>query len=68
MPKSDYYNPHIPSSKTEGMSPAMKKKLDLHAKKHTKKHIDKMIRLMKKGQSFNKAHSEAMKSDLTKKK
>ena len=63
MPKSDYYNPHIPSHKTTGMTPAMKKKLDAHAEHHTKKHMDKMISLMKKGHSFSKSHTEAMKSD-----
>ena len=61
--KPEMYNPHIPSHKTNGLSPAQKKKLDEHAKHHTKKHMDKMIALMKKGHSFSKAHNEAMKTD-----
>ena len=59
----DYYNPHIPGHKTRGMTSAQKSRLDRHAQHHTKAHMDKMIALMKKGHSFNKAHSEAMKTD-----
>jgi hypothetical protein len=59
----DHYNPHIPASKTKGLSEAMKKRMDKHAEKHSKKHIDKMLKLMKDGHSFNKAHKEAMKDE-----
>lgn len=63
MPKSMYYNPHIPASKTVGLSEANRKKLDKHAEHHTKPHIDKMIKSMKKGASFAASHKEAMRSD-----
>ncbi len=64
MPKhSDMYNPHIPGHKTNGLSAAQKARLNKHAEQHNKKHMDKMIMLMKKGHSFNKAHNEAMKTD-----
>ena len=54
-----HYNPHVPGHKTRGMSAAMKKRLDKHAETHTKAHIDKMIKHMKEGMSFNKAHEMA---------
>jgi len=54
-----HYNPHVPGHKTRGMSAAMKKRLDKHAETHTKAHIDKMIKHMKDGMSFNKAHEMA---------
>ncbi len=55
-----HYNPHVPGHKTKGMSAAMKKRLDKHAESHSKAHIDKMIKHMKEGMSFNKAHEAAM--------
>ena len=55
-----HYNQHVPGHKTKGMSAAMKKRLDKHAEHHTKAHIDKMIKHMKEGMSFNKAHEAAM--------
>lgn len=54
-----HYNPHIPSQITKGMSAFMKKRLNKHAQHHTKAHIDKMIKHMKDGMSFNKAHEMA---------
>ena len=62
-----HYNPHVPGHKTRGLSAAMKKRLDKHAEHHTKAHIDKMIKHMKDGMSFNKAHEMAMRSDPPKK-
>lgn len=37
-----------------------KRMLDKHAKHHTKKHLNFMIKEMKKGLSFKKAHLLAM--------
>lgn len=54
------YNPHVPETKTKGLTDKQKEMLDKHAKKHSKKHIDKMIFVMKKeGKSFTAAHKIA---------
>jgi len=39
-------------------------KLKEHKKHHTKKHMNEMIKLMKKGISFTKAHNEVKKMGL----
>jgi len=58
--ESPKYNPHVPTSKTKGLTDKQKEMLDRHAKKHSKKHIDKMIFVMKKeGKSFTAAHKIA---------
>ena len=40
------YNPHVPATKTKGLTDKQKEMLDRHAQKHSKKHIDKMIFVM----------------------
>ncbi len=39
-------------------------KLKEHKKHHTKKHMDQMIKLMRSGLSFTKAHNEVKKMGL----
>ena len=61
MTKKDMYNPHVPASKTKGLTEKQIAMLDKHAKTHSKKHIDKMIFVMKKeGKSFTVAHKIAL--------
>ena len=55
------YNPHVPATKTKGLTDKQKEMLDRHAQKHSKKHIDKMIFVMtKEGKSFTAAHKIAL--------
>jgi len=59
--KTTKYNPHVPKSKTKGLTEKQIEMLDRHAKNHSKKHIDKMIFVMtKEGKSFTAAHKIAM--------
>ena len=64
MPKHssmEKYNPHVPKSKTKGLTDKQKEMLDKAAKTHSKKHIDKMIMVMtKEGKSFTAAHKIAL--------
>ena len=58
--KTTKYNPHIPKSKTKGLTEKQREMLDKHAQNHSKAHIDKMIMVMKKeGKSFSVAHKIA---------
>jgi hypothetical protein len=58
--KMTKYNPHVPKSKTKGLTEKQREMLDRHAKNHSKAHIDKMIFVMKKeGKSFTAAHKIA---------
>jgi hypothetical protein len=58
--KTTKYNPHLPKSKTKGLTEKQIQMLNRHAKNHSKAHIDKMIMVMKKeGKSFSVAHKIA---------
>jgi hypothetical protein len=61
MPKHSY-NPHLPESKKKGLTKAMVKKLEKHAKTASKAHIDEMIKHIRNGKSFSEAHKMAMKA------
>jgi hypothetical protein len=55
------YNPHVDRRRVRNMSDATIKRLDKHAKKHSKEHMNNMVKHMKDGNSFNKAHEMALK-------
>ena len=46
----------------QGLKPSQKKTMNKHARHHSLKHMRSMARAMKKGATFNQAHTRAMRS------
>ena len=46
----------------KGLKPSQKKTMNKHAKHHSLKHMRSMANAIKKGATFSKAHTKAMRS------
>lgn len=60
------YNPHVDRKKVKGLSESVVKRLDKLAETESKKHIDIMVKHLKAGKTFKKAHEMAVEEEKKK--